>query len=178
MQHQGTQVLHTRRLILRPFRLEDAQDMFNNWASDPEVVRFLTWPAYKSADTAVEILTLWTAQYKDPGFYQWAIALKDSDIPIGSISVVDFENDVPEIGYCIGRNWWGQGITPEALEAVIGFLFREVGADQVTAKHAVENPASGRVMEKCGMVFTGMRPKAYQGNSGLADVNCYSIGRG
>lgn len=177
MNHKGTQHLFTKRLILRPFSVEDAQAMYDNWASDPEVVKYLTWPAYKSPDTAVEILSLWTAQYGDPTFYQWAIALKENNMPIGSISVVDIEEDVPEIGYCIGRAWWNQGITTEALSGIIQFLFKDVGVEKVTAKHAVENPASGRVMAKCGMVFEGITPKAYQSNCGLMDVCCYHIQR-
>ena len=177
MQHQGTQILYTDRLLLRPFRITDAQAMYDNWASDPEVVKFLTWPAYKTPDTAVQILTIWTSQYSDPAFYQWAIALKENDMPIGSISVVDFTEDAPEIGYCIGRPWWNQGITTEALSAVIQFLFRNVGVNTVLAKHAIENPASGKVMEKCGMRFQGIAPEAYQSNSGLMSVHCYSISK-
>lgn len=178
MNHYGTKVLFTDRLRLRPFTLEDAQAMFNNWASDPDVVKFLTWPVYKSPDTAVEILNLWTSQYGDPSFYQWAIALKETNMPIGSISVVDFENDIPEIGYCIGKPWWGKGITAEALSAVIDFLLREVGAETVTAKHAVDNPASGRVMEKCGMIRERIIPQAYRCNDGIKDLFCWAIHRG
>ena len=178
MNHKGTQVLSTDRLILRPFTLADAQAMYDNWASDPAVVKYLTWPEYKSPNTAVETLSLWTSQYADPAFYQWAIALKDSDMPIGSISVVNFAEDIPEMGYCIGRNWWGQGITAEALAAVLDYLFREVGVEAVTAKHAVDNPASGRVMKKCGMTRCGMLPQAYRCNDGIQDVYCYRIGRG
>lgn len=178
MNHKGTKVLSTDRLILRPFTLEDAQAMFDNWASDPEVVKFLTWPVYKTPDTATQILTLWTSQYGDPTFYQWAIALKGSNMPIGSISVVEIENDVPEIGYCIGRSWWGQGITSEALSAVLDFLFQEVGVESIIAKHAVDNPASGRVMEKCGMTLEGIQKAGCKCNDGIKDLRCYRIQRG
>ena len=58
MKHLGTQMLESRRLVLRPFRPSDAQAMYDNWASDPEVTKFLSWPTYKSVDTAHTILAL------------------------------------------------------------------------------------------------------------------------
>ena len=79
-----------------------------------------------------------------------------------------------EIGYCIGRSWWGQGITSEALSAVLDFLFQEVGVESIIAKHAVDNPASGRVMEKAGMNFL---PGKYEKNGIFYDVPQYRITR-
>lgn len=58
--------------------VEDAEAMFQNWASDKEVTKFLTWPAYTSLDTAIHILNEWTASYEKPDFYQWAIVPKKS----------------------------------------------------------------------------------------------------
>ena len=88
----GTQILETPRLTLRPFRVEDAEDMFNNWASDPEVTRFLTWPAHKSVDITRMLLEDWTTRYEDKSYFQWAIVLKESESVIGSIAVVDFKD--------------------------------------------------------------------------------------
>ena len=119
--HKGTQTIETSRLILRRAVREDAEPMFRNWASDPEVTKYLTWPAHEKVDTAHMILDLWVSEYEKPDFYQWMIELKELGEPIGSISVVR-RNDLveeAEIGYCIGRNWWHRGITTEALSAVI-----------------------------------------------------------
>lgn len=177
MKHLGTKPLETSRLILRPFRMEDAQAMYENWAKQEEVTKYLTWPAYKSLEDAYGILKMWTGSYIRPDFYQWAIVLKELAQPIGSISVVDYDDSVEaaEIGYCIGRNFWGQGIMPEALQAVLTFLFEEVGANRVEAKHAVENPNSGRVMIKCGMSYEGTLRQAARSNYGISDICCYSI---
>ena len=105
MQHLGTNRMETSRLILRPFVKEDAPAMYCNWASDPEVTKFLSWPHYKSVDTAHEILDIWTKQYQDNTFYQWAIQLKEIGEPIGSISVVNYDDrvEMAEIGFCIGK---------------------------------------------------------------------------
>ena len=77
MNHLGTKALETPRLILRPFTMDDAPAMYKNWASDPEVTKFLTWQPHRDESVALEILALWTDQYSDPTFYQWAIELKE-----------------------------------------------------------------------------------------------------
>ncbi|MBQ6524001.1 MAG: GNAT family N-acetyltransferase [Atopobiaceae bacterium] len=96
-------------------------------------------------------------QHRQPDFYQWAIELRELGEPIGSISVVELLKEVgsAEIGYCIGKGWWRQGIMSEALAAVIDYLFAEVGALRICAKHDARNPNSGRVMLHCGMTHEG-----------------------
>lgn len=177
MQHLGTIELETDRLILRRFTLDDAMDMYRNWAFDPEVTKFLTWKPYESPETADTILKIWNENYAQPDFYQWAIELKQIGQPIGSISVVHMNEQVAsaEIGYCIGKAWWHQGITSEALERVMQFLFDEVGMNRVEARHDVNNPNSGKVMQKCGMTFEGIHRQADWNNQGLCDVACYAV---
>lgn len=176
MKHLGTKILQTNRLLLRPFRMEDAQAMFENWASDPEVTKYLTWPAYKSVEDSYGILKIWLDSYDKADFYQWAIEDKALGQPIGSISVVNHDDkaESAEIGYCIGRSFWGQGILPEALSAVMAFLFDQVGMGRVEAKHAVQNPNSGKVMEKCGMVYEGTLRRSNWCNAGICDTKVYA----
>lgn len=180
MKHIGTQNIETPRLILRRFALSDAQAMFDNWASDSEVTTFLTWPAHSDVSVTSGILEQWVNQYGQDNCYRWAITLKENGPePIGSIDVVrwDESSEVPEIGYCMGRRWWHQGIMSEALGAVIGFLFHQVGTCRVFAKHDVNNPHSGGVMRKCGMKFRGVQEKANRNNQGECDCACYLIER-
>ena len=148
--HKGTQTIETSRLILRRAIREDAEPMFRNWASDPEVTKYLTWPTYEKVETAYQILDLWTSEYEKPNYYQWMIVLKELGEPIGSISVVRQNDRVEEaeIGYCIGSRWWHRGIMTEALTAVIEYLFTEVGMNRVAARHDPNNPHSGGVMRK------------------------------
>ena len=119
----------------------------------------------------------WTASYEKPNFYQWAIVPKNLDEPIGSISVVSTneKTQMAEIGYCIGRPWWNRGITSEALSAVINFMFDQVGANRVQAKHDVNNPHSGLVMKKCGMKYEGTLRSAAVNNQGVCDVSIYAL---
>ena len=177
MKHLGTKILETDRLILRPFRAEDAQTMYDNWASDPEVTRFLSWPAYKGIDDAHSILKIWLAEYQKPDFYQWAIVLKELDAPIGSISVVNSDDrvEMAEIGYCIGKNWWGRGIMPEAAKAVMAYLFEEVGIQRLEVGHDPDNSASGAVIRKCGFRYEGTLRQRIRSNRGITDVAWYSM---
>ena len=177
MKHLGTKHLETDRLVLRPFAAEDAAAMYANWASDPEVTKFLTWPTHGSVEISAMVLADWISHYEEEDFYQWAIVLKELGQPIGSIGVVNEKDglDCVEIGYCIGRNWWRQGIVTEALQAVVDFFFREVGANRVEAKHDVNNPNSGAVMRKCGMTFEGTLRQAGQNNQGICDLCIYAV---
>ena len=177
MQHLGTKRIETERLILRPFVKEDASAMYRNWASDPEVTKFLSWPPYKSVDTAHEILGIWVPQYEDPAFYQWAIELKELGEVIGSISVVNHDDrvDMAEIGFCIGKTWWGRGIMTEAMKAVMDYLFDEVGVQRIEAGHDPENPASGAVQRKCGLKYEGTFRRRIRSNRGITDVAWYGI---
>lgn len=177
MKHLGTKTLETDRLILRPFRAEDAKAMYENWASDPEVTKFLSWPTYKSIDDAHAILKIWLESYEKPDFYQWAIILREQDQPIGSISVVNSDDrvDMAEIGYCIGKTWWGCGIMPEAVKAVMAYLFEKVGVLRLEVGHDPENPASGAVIRKCGFRYEGTLRRRIRSNRGITDVAWYSM---
>lgn len=175
MKHLGTEYLETQGLVLRRFTLEDAEAMFKNWASDPEVTKYLTWPAHKDVEATRLILKEWVNRYSRADNYQWAIALKESPSePIGSISVV-YQNDsvaLTQIGYCIGRRWWHKGITSEALKRVMDYLFDEVGMNRIEATHDPLNANSGAVMEKCGMRYEGTMRQAGRNNRGICDL-CY-----
>lgn len=177
MNHLGTRILETGRLTLRPFALTDAPAMFANWASDPEVTRYLTWPTHETADVSRAVLADWVARYADPAWYQWAIVPKALGEPVGGIAVVKHSDDLAlfHIGYCIGRRWWRQGITSEALAVLIRFFFEEVGANRIEACYAPENPNSGRVMARCGMLPEGTHRQAGRNNQGLCDLALCAI---
>lgn len=177
MNHKGTKIIETERLILRPFREDDAEPMFRNWASDSEVTKFLTWPAHENVAVSGQIVKSWVNNDDASQNYQWALELRKIHEPIGSISAVqtDDRTESATIGYCIGRNWWGQGLTAEALQAVIAFFFSEVNMNCVNACHDPRNPNSGKVMKKCGMVYEGTRRAVGVNNQGVCHESWYSI---
>jgi [ribosomal protein S5]-alanine N-acetyltransferase len=178
MKHQGTQRLETGRLILRQFKIEDADAVYNNWASDPEVTRYLTWPSHTTVDITKNVLMDWTGQYSKDDYYQWAIVLKENgDKPIGSIAVVRKDDNVEmvHIGYCIGKKWWHKGITSEALTALIKFFFEEAGMNRIEARHDPRNHNSGKVMAKCGLKYEGTHRESDRNNQGRCDSVMYAI---
>ncbi len=178
MIHRGTQSIETERLLLRRFSADDADAMYRNWASDPEVTRFLTWPAHSSVAVSRAVLDAWVSSYSQENYYQWAIVLKEhgSD-PIGSISAVNMNDDVAKvhIGYCLGKDWWHRGIMSEALKAVMGFFFDEVGANRIECRHDPRNPRSGMVMKTCGMKYEGTMRSSDRNNQGICDACWYAL---
>lgn len=176
MNHLGTRELATERLTLRRFEIEDAESVFYNWTNNPEVTKYLTWPTHDSVEATEEVLKSWIAQYENPDYYQWAIELNDIEQPIGSISVVSIKEDIEacEIGYCIGKEFWHQHITTEALTEVLRFLIVEVGFSRVAARHDTNNPNSGKVMLAAGMQYEGTLRRADRNNQGICDCAYYS----
>ena len=179
MKKIGTKRLETGRLILRRFTVLDAEDMYRNWASDPEVTRYLTWPCHASAEATAALLENWVEKYQDGGYFQWAIEFKEAGTVIGGISAVKLDESInaAEIGYCLGRAYWGRGIMPEALRAVMDYLFDEAEVNRITAYHDVNNPKSGRVMQKAGMQYEGTHRQAGKNNRGICDLVCYAARR-
>ncbi len=179
LHHQSTKRLETPRLILRRFTADDAEPMFKNWAGDSEVTKHLTWSAHKNVnETKVILEQLFLPCYQKQNAYEWAIELKALGEPIGSIGVHG-QNELirsGELGYCIGRRFWGQGYTLEALNEVMRFLFLEVNFNRLEALHEVENVSSGRVMQKAGMRFEGIRRQVGPNHRGvLTDCCAYAI---
>lgn len=175
--HKGTQTIETARLLLRRAVPDDALPMFKNWASDPEVAKYLTWPPHSSVEVTRMVIDSWITSYDKDDTYQWMIVPKNTPhSPIGSISVVSHKDSVgkAEIGYCIGRAWWHQGIMTEALQAVMDYLFDEVGMNRLEAGHDINNPHSGAVMKKCGMQYEGTHRQYDRNNQGLCDICMYA----
>ena len=177
MNKAGTQRIETPRLILRRFKTEDAEDMYNNWASDPEVTRYLTWPAHSNVDFTENLLAEWVPGYTDGGYFNWVMEYKETGKCIGNISVVRLnENtEAADMGYCMSRAYWGQGLMPEALSAVIEYLFDVVGLNRIAACHDARNPKSGRVMDQVGMRQEGILRAAGKNNLGICDEVWHSI---
>lgn len=178
MKNCGTQRIETDRLILRRYKIEDADAMYKNWASDSEVTKFLTWQPHSSVEVSRSIIEDWLKEYSDEKYYHWAIVLKDNgNEPIGGISVVHMNEDISmvHIGYCLGRAWWRRGIMSEALKAVTDFMFDTVEVNRVEARHDPRNPNSGKVMQKCGMKYEGTLRSADRNNQGICDACYYAL---
>lgn len=177
MNHKGTVTLETERLILRRFRMEDAGAMLRNWADDPEVTKYLTWPAHANISVSKAVLNSWIELYQKPEHYSWAIVLKEIDEPIGSIAAVKQSDDINmvHIGYCIGRKWWRKGYTSEALSRLVKFFFEDVKVNRIESRHDPNNANSGKVMQKAGLRYEGTLLESDRNNQGICDAARYAI---
>lgn len=177
MQHIGTQIINTERLLLRPFTLADAEAMYTNWAKDPAVTKYLMWKHHPSVETSRAVLEDWIPQYQKNDYYLWAIVPGDFGQPIGSIAAVKQDDQIQmvHIGYCIGKEFWHKGIMSEALAAVMAFFFEKVDVRRVESRHDPNNPHSGEVMKKCGMKYEGTLRQGDWNNQGIVDADLYAI---
>lgn len=168
--------LITDKCVLRKVKKEDAEPMFRNWANDPEVTKYLTWNPHENIEVTKKIIDSWLEEENNPKTFRFMIALKDSDELIGSIDVVHYIDGDPEIGYCLSKKYWNQGLMTEACKAFIKYLFG-IGFTKVLIKAVVENIGSNRVIEKCGFKFTHQEHLEHQSSfkSNPATVNCYEL---
>lgn len=144
------------RILLRPWTEDDAEALFK-YAQDPEVGPRAGWPPHKSVDESREVI-----RNVFSGEGMWAVVWKESSEPIGCVgylpaasSNLAIEEDQAEVGYWIAKPFWDRGICTEALEMVIDYCFSVKGFTTLWGDYFPDNPASGKVMAKCGFVDTG-----------------------
>ncbi len=150
LEHKGSIDIKTDRLLLRKFRISDAEEVFATWTSDERVAKYTSWYAHKNMkDTNAYVEYM--VNKSDLSDYNWIIEL-DNKI-IGSISVCYSDDylEIVGIGYVLGYEYWGKGYATEAAKAVIHFLFGSVHYRKIIAGCDSENIGSYRVMEKVGM---------------------------
>lgn len=178
MQHLGTALIETNRLILRKFRLDDSEATLRNWTSDDRVTEFLRWSTHQNIETTEKIIKMWVDGYSKIKFYQWAIVLKTvlmNRLAQLTLLSKNEELNILHIGYCIGSRWWNKGITSEAFSGVISFLFEQVKANKIESQHDPRNPNSGKVMMKCGLKYEGTLREKDVSNKGIVDAAMYSM---
>ena len=153
--HIGTQPVETNRLILRKYETTDADDMFRNWVTDPEVSHFWGWEPHKNIDETKTLLYGWIEDYKKQDTYHWVIVFKSVMQAIGYIYLSEFDStdDSVAVHYALSRNYWNKGIITEACNGIFNFAFSNLRVKRIHSRHHIDNPASGQVMKKCGMRY-------------------------
>ena len=151
--------LYTERLILRKFKIEDAQQVYDNWTSDSQTAKFLSWNVHKDVEETKSVIQKWIDDYNN-NVYNWVVELKENGQVIGNIATVSIHkrDDVAVLGYCYGSKFWNKGYGTEALRRVIEFLLYDCDFEVVEAHHISGNPASGRIMQKAGMHLDAILP--------------------
>ena len=149
IEHCGSKEIKTERLLLRPFRADDAEAVFNGWTSDPKVAEYTTWYAHSSIEETKGFINYIMSMDKDTS-YNWIIE-RDGK-PVGTINVCysDERLGVAGLAYTISRDNWGKGYATEAARKVAELLF-DIGYRKIIAGCDELNKGSIRVLEKIGM---------------------------
>lgn len=177
MNHIGTKRIETKRLLLRPFSMDDAERMYRNCLANKEVTKFLHFKPYANVQEVEDRFSTWMRLYENPDFYHWAITWKKTKEAVGTISLNQLKESTKKAsaGYYLKSELWHQGLGTEALSAVLDFAFYEIGLNRVEARHDVKNPYSGAVMRNCGMTYEGTFRQADCNNTGIYDVVQYAV---
>ena len=149
------EVITTRQLVLRRPRLSDADDIFDSYAADQAVTRYVTWQPYKDRSEVAEFLQSRLARWDSGEEFSWAITRPPDDCVIGMIACRVREH-AADIGYVISRNFWSRGYATEAANAIVDWASNLEFVYRVWAVCDVENIASSRVLEKIGMQREGI----------------------
>ena len=168
--------LETEDLILRKPVRKDAKDIFR-YASDPDVARYVLWEPHRSiAETRAFLRDL---RYRAAAGYpsSWAVELRNPGAVIGTIGFMWYsaENHSAELGYSYSREHWTHGYATQALNAVVDAAFRSLPLNRLEAQHDIRNPASGRVMQKCGFRREGILRNRMINKGEYVDVVLYAI---
>lgn len=168
--------LQTKRLLLRRMGLGDAEDLFS-YASDPEVTRYVVWETHCSLADSLAFLACTEEQYRKKEVSPWGMVLRESGRLIGAIGFIDWlpPHARAEIGYALGRQWWGRGLMSEAARAALRFGFERMQLNRIQARCYLANTASARVMEKVGMTFEGIIREQLYEKGAFRDLKLYSI---
>lgn len=158
----GTRTLETPRLTLRRYRLEDAQGVFENWASDPATSRFFTWSAHEDVRETQSVIQMWLDGYSAPGYYHWLLALRPEGRPVGAVFLdeIDVQAASAYLSGLLGSRYWGQALAAEAYRAVLDYAF-SLGFARMRARCHEDNAASGRALEKAGLRRVGSERRSY-----------------
>ncbi len=149
-----TPVLETERLLLRPFERADTRDVFECWGSDPDVAKYMFWTSQENIAETEEWISFELGQIDNDNWYRFAIVLKETH-ELADTCLIYYEEEVAcwEIGYNLGKRYWGKGYTTEAMQELLRFARETLCLKAVVGRFAKENPASGHVMKKLGFEY-------------------------
>ncbi len=166
----------TERLRIRKLTMHDAEDIFAI-SRNPEVSKTVLWSTHRTIFDSRAMLRSVLRSYRIDEPASFAIELKETGRVIGTIGfiTVDYDNSCGEIGYSLKYECWNRGFMTEALSAMLDFGFNKLYLNRIEGMFDVTNPASGRVMEKCGMKKEGILRRKFYNKGKFIDVEMWSI---
>ena len=162
--------LRTERLVLRPFTLDDAPAVQQLAGAYEVALNTLMIPHPYPEGAAAQWIGMHQADWDEDRLVHFAI---DDGQVAGAMGLVLKGDGIAEIGYWIGVPFWGRGYASEAALEVMRYGFEELGLHRIFAQHFTRNPASGRVLQKIGMVYEGLLRHHLKKWDEYVDVTCY-----
>ncbi|MBU2899268.1 GNAT family N-acetyltransferase [Vibrio hepatarius] len=158
-------VIETQRLILRPFRLSDSERVA--LLAGNQLVSHMTAniPYPYTVEMASEWIKSHTEKFEQRSAVIFAITIRGNDSIVGAVSFPSIKGDLATLGYWIGCEHWGQGITLEAAKALISYAKRELNVAELEVQHLVENRQSCSVIKKLGMQYKEKRKISIKGQT-------------
>ena len=147
----GTAELWTEHLVLRRYRPDDAEQLYEYLGKDPEMQKYSGWNPYATPEMARETVQRFIESYGDEHSYSWVMDVNGDDVVVGTIGAYDYSDGCIEVEFSVIPGWQGRGFATEALQKVLEYLTENEGIGCITAWCAAENSASKRVLEKAGM---------------------------
>ena len=145
------QKIETERLILRTVTLDDAEAIFK-WTSDPDVNKYMIYQLHTDIEITREWLKSRDVDGKDE--FDLGFVLKETGELIGMGGIFYKEElNAWNLGYNLRKDYWGRGLVPEAIKAIIDYVDAKKGVNAIVGEFAKENTKSRRVMEKLGMTY-------------------------
>jgi ribosomal-protein-alanine N-acetyltransferase len=168
--------IDTRRLFLRSISGADVDSFFEIY-SNPEVMRYWSTPPLPNRDAAAEQVVEIQKMFERREMLKWGIALRTDNRLIGSVTLFhpDFTHHRVELGYALGRDYWGQGYMKETLSAVLPFAFGVLDMHRIEADVDPRNDASIKALERMGFQREGYLRERWQVNGEIQDAYFYGL---
>ena len=170
----GTVEMWNERLLLRRYRMEDAEPLYRRLGTDPEMYRYSGWNPYATLEMAEKTVADFIGHYDDEHCYSWVMDI--DDVLVGTIGAYDYKDGRIEVGYSVVKVWQGRGIATLALKKVLEYLTENEGISCVTAWCATENIGSQKVLEKAGMKLVCIEREGIKACDKVYDKMVYEYG--
>lgn len=160
-----TLILDTKRLILRPLCMDDAERVFSCWENDPDVAKYMFWVSHDDINKTKSWVEWEVSKIVSDDWYRWGFVEKETGLLIGTgLIYLEEEYGKFEIGYNLGKEAWGKGYATEAMKETIKFAKEKLELREIVGRHAKENTGSENVLKKLG--FEYVKDISYECNHG------------
>ena len=176
MNHVGTYEIKGERVVLRPYTLNDVDEFYDNYGSDPKVQKYFNFAADGSREASEAYIKSCVEKYDDPAFYAWAVLVEGKVVGGIALSNIDEKSDAAELQASLGSEFWWKGFTTESARIVKDLAFNTIGIHRLYGMHHVDNVSHGSMLIKVGMEPEGVLKEAHKNPDGsYSNAKLYAV---